>query len=196
MLKGLLSGRATGAPLFLAWIAGLIVFVGLTQMLKWTGFFRYFGNIFGVWLIYTACSLFYATWQAALLVSSPRRRIGWLAVALLASCISMVGLMDVFEPIAAAALLQGILLSGERRRAWLWFAVAAVTLAVLYAVPFERAFALYSAFGGLLNKFVHGKLIIEYPLLLLAVVMSLLGAVAAFCMPPIKKSAQEQDTVE
>ncbi len=184
----LLSGRGTGAPLYLAWMLGLIVFVGILHILEIVGALVQ-NELIVWWMIHICCIIPFAAWQAALLVATKGRRLCWMLASFPAALLLLLEIPGWDDVLMGAALLQTISLVGTRRRVWAWLLAALMGFS-LHPMTVEASYALYEKFSTFLQIFIPGVFVIEFYLVRDVVEMSMLGAIAAFLMPPKQESKQ------
>ena len=88
----------------------------------------------------------------------------------------------------AAALLQGFLFLGARRRVWAWYVVLCAAIWVHHAFLSE-AYNAYEDFCSGLQPFLPRGFMIEFYAMCLLIELAALGAVVAFFMPPLPPKA-------
>jgi len=124
------------------------------------------------------------------LVGSKARRMGWVLAFPIAAHPAFAYYV-LYDPSLGTALLQTFLLFKVRKRVWIW------VLAILlnYVIFFDSfrnidlTYDLYVKFSGLLRSaLIPSELIPHFYILRFIIEWSLLGAAAAFFMPPINQS--------
>jgi hypothetical protein len=166
---------------------GLILFVTLLRF-QWI-----FGgrSVLSIWIIVVGCTIPFAGWQATLLVASIGRRLCWVFASVLAALPFLFENPDWYgyDMFMGAALLQAILLVGVRRRVWAWLAAVLMGFS-LPPMTLEASLDLYDKVSTFLQTFIPRVFVMEFTLVRLVVEMSVLGAIAAFLMPPKQEPKQ------
>jgi hypothetical protein len=184
MLKILLSGRATGTPLFLAWslVTLIIFFLSTLHQNAWPlSNLRLF--LCGFLLLYVC--------QGILLVSGWERRALWVSVYVL-HVIPPVGTVKFSESyFPFVHTIHGLVLLGARRRTWAWLGLAVILYPNITNAWMYFA-VIHSHVMASSSHWVPRHLIPPYFIWYPFGVQILFGAIAAFFMPPIRKPAREQ----
>jgi hypothetical protein len=182
----LLSGRGTGAPLFLAYCSGLfaiypIVFVASVAGLEWQAF----------WV----CFIGFSIWQAVLLTASWSRRTLWsvlsAAFAIPFSNNRTYANIDFWVAFGLVVMSYGFLLFGVRKR-WL-LSVVPIFLCFLCDRHEWQFYYSFEAGRDILRESVPDAFTFGYLESYIIAVNVVFGALAAFSMPPIERHERAQD---
>jgi hypothetical protein len=181
--SSLLKGQSTGAPLFLAWVIGVI-----SYQLLWQMYYATHGSMV-VYLFDVAGVLGVSTWQALILLTTWWRRVLWVLIFFLLYLYHYIYRPDWWNPIAIPPLVQAVVLFGARRRVWLWISLALYFL-WLPDEWWEPIIYLYRLGFGELVDFIPVKYLIGSHEFLTGFLSLIFGAIAAFLMPPTVRTSE------
>jgi hypothetical protein len=184
MLKALLNGQATGTSLFSAWCAGIFAALFCTFL-----FISFAPDYLLAWIGFLGGLVFLSIWESVLLTSSWWRRAVWgISYAFI--------LLRLFYDIknsdwhyyCVGQLVHGALLIGTRTRAWVWFVVAVLGNPALMSFerPLEQEYE--NQLAPILANYLPVSWILPFFVAYAFGIQVIYGLVAAFLMPPVKKS--------